>query len=623
MIWTNEIKHQSILSDILFAIKKTVHVDIAVLAVNKPGASDVSLSLSMLHGEKYDFAERTLPNSVCLGFKITDGQIFLHQERLNADEVPSLEQLFHQHSDIRIRSSASLPIEHEILGTGFLFLGSYRKELSLFTNILNAAELNAVITSSLLTCSPQIDQEKFILHSNLFYQKIFQKSITPTIIFNHDGKIITMNEAMEKFYGQKLDFPINCKNLEDLFPLPMQKKIIKYYRRYASHHVQTIETPMLCGAGEERMVELKMCVIDDASQLMIASVLDFNEMKIRYKQAKTGKDRLVMIHDLIASINSTLNKSQFAQVLFSQLKNFFDYCFIVIVLYDPDGQKMDIHYSTRAPAITIQKGTRQQLERLNELLSSCDQIEQNNDAMRTEIEAILNLPIEESYATNLLLQFKTEENIIGALLLYHEDKMNWTDCEIRILRDLANYFSDTLVRLNLIQKYQQSLTNYSLLTQMNEALYRSLDFAILPQRIVESLQHAMQAKLCKICLLKNDTRIDDPAWLDQLHPKIKHILETGELGIFQENDEREHYFEIADQTPLSLGYQSMIVMPITYAGKLSAVIFIFLDRSDHVREYEIELLMMLMHPIAIAINNARLFLKNGAPSRYGIRCCGA
>ncbi len=267
---------------------------------------------------------QALPASACLGFKIIDGHIFLLSRKSNLEGVQPLEKIFQNNANIRIRSSASFPIEHEILGDGFLLLGSYRKELILFKNMLKNLDLNAIIEESLLKSSVKIDQKKYIINTNVYYQKIFQKSIVPTILFNQDGTIIAVNEAMEKLYGHQLAIDTNRKNLEDLFPVPLQKNIIKYYRRYSSHQVHSIEIPLLCFNGEERIVELRMCAIDDDNQLMTASLIDITESKILNKNTKNEKDRLVMIHDLISSINSTLNKSQFTQVLLSQFKIFFD-----------------------------------------------------------------------------------------------------------------------------------------------------------------------------------------------------------------------------------------------------------------------------------------------------------
>ncbi|MCU0646218.1 MAG: PAS domain S-box protein, partial [bacterium] len=472
MNWNTEVHLPSILSDISSAIQKTVDIDVAALAVNKPGSSDLSLSISILNGEKLEFPIQTLPASACLGFKIVDGHIFLLSRKSNLEGVQPLEKIFQNNANIRIRSSASFPIEHEILGDGFLLLGSYRKELILFKNMLKNLDLNAIIEESLLKSSVKIDQKKYIINTNVYYQKIFQKSIVPTILFNQDGTIIAVNEAMEKLYGHKLAIHTNRKNLEDLFPVPLQKNIIKYYRRYSSHQVHSIEIPLLCFNGEERIVELRMCAIDDDNQLMTASLIDITESKILNKNTKNEKDRLVMIHDLISSINSTLNKSQFTQVLLSQFKIFFDYSFIVIVLCDPDDMELDIHFSRQTPDITVLKGMRRQLLSFNEILSTCNQIEQGV-AIINKIETILNLPVEENYATRLLIQFKTDKEIMGAMLLFHQEQISLTDYEIRIFRDLSAYFADTLVRLNLIQKYQQSLTNYSLLTQINEALNSS------------------------------------------------------------------------------------------------------------------------------------------------------
>ena len=617
MNWNTEVQLTSILSDMSYAIQKTVDIDIAALAVNKPGSADLSLSLAILNDEKREFLVRTLPDSTCLGFKIINGHIFLQNQKSNFDDIQPLDQLFQNNATIRIRSSASLPIEHELLGKGFLLMGSYRKELILFEDILRDIDLNVVIEGSLLKSSIKIGHQKYIINSNLYYQKIFQKSIVPTILFNQDGSIIAINEAMEKLYGDTIAPPANQRNLEDLFTAPFQKNIIKYYRRYSSHQVHVMEIPFLCCNGEERIVELKMRAIDDDNQLMIASLIDITENNFLNRHTKKEKDRLVIIHDLISSINSTLNKSQFAQVLFSQFKIFFDYSFIVIVLCDLDEMELDIHFSKQTPDIIVQKGMRRQLQAFNDILSTCNQVEQNIEII-SKIESALNLPVEENYSTKLLIQFKTDREISGAMLLFHQEPICLTDYEIRIFRDLSNYFADTLVRLNLIQQYQQSLTNFSLLTQASEALNSSLDLEIVARRIVESLQHAMQAKLCKICILENEKLVDDPNLLIELDPNIKNIIKTGQIKVFRDSDDSENSGYFPGMDFQQLGCRSIVVMPIIHDGKLLALIFIFLDRSELIREYEMDLLSKLVHHIGISIHNARLFLRKSAGNFHQI-----
>lgn len=610
MNWNNEIQLASILSDISSAIQKTVAIDIVAMAVNKPGSADLSLSISVLNGEEKDLLVRIFPKSTCLGFKIVNGQIFLQRD---IHDFQPLDQLFENKATIRIRSSASFPIEHELLGKGFFLMGSYRKELTLFKNQLDDFDMNTLIEESLLKSSVKVGQKKYIIGTNLYYQQIFLKSIIPTILFNQDGTIIAVNEAMETLYGNKISPQTNQLNLEDLFPAALQKKIIKYYRRHSSHQVHTMEIPLMNHRGIERIVELKMSAIDDKNQLMSASLIDITENKMLNRNTKKEKDQLAIIHDLISSINSTLNTTQFIQVLFSQFKNFFDYSFIVIVLCDLDDMELDIHFSRETPDIIVQKGFHQQLLSFNELLSNCNQVEQKAEIF-SKIEMVLNIHAEENFSTKLLIQFKTDNEIIGAMLLFRQENFCLTDYDIRIFRDLSNYLADTLVRLNLIQKYQETLTNFSLLTQVNEALNSSLDLEIMAKRIVESLQHVMRAKLCKICMLENEKPVDEPNLLHELDPRIMTIVKTGQVKIFRDTNDTENQLYFPGINFQQIGCHSILAMPIVRSRTLYALIFIFLDRSELVREYEIDLLAMLARHIAISIQNAKLLLRKGSGS---------
>lgn len=610
MNWNNEIQLASILSDISSAIQKTVAIDIVAMAVNKPGSADLSLSISVLNGEEKDLLVRIFPKSTCLGFKIVNGQIFLQRD---IHDFQPLDQLFENKATIRIRSSASFSIEHELLGKGFFLMGSYRKELTLFKNQLDDFDMNTLIEESLLKSSVKVGQKKYIIGTNLYYQQIFLKSIIPTILFNQDGTIIAVNEAMETLYGNKISPQTNQLNLEDLFPAALQKKIIKYYRRHSSHQVHTMEIPLMNHRGIERIVELKMSAIDDKNQLMSASLIDITENKMLNRNTKKEKDQLAIIHDLISSINSTLNTTQFIQVLFSQFKNFFDYSFIVIVLCDLDDMELDIHFSRETPDIIVQKGFHQQLLSFNELLSNCNQVEQKAEIF-SKIEMVLNIHAEENFSTKLLIQFKTDNEIIGAMLLFRQENFCLTDYDIRIFRDLSNYLADTLVRLNLIQKYQETLTNFSLLTQVNEALNSSLDLEIMAKRIVESLQHVMRAKLCKICMLENEKPVDEPNLLHELDPRIMTIVKTGQVKIFRDTNDTENQLYFPGINFQQIGCHSILAMPIVRSRTLYALIFIFLDRSELVREYEIDLLAMLARHIAISIQNAKLLLRKGSGS---------
>lgn len=613
MNWNNEIQLPSILSDISFAIQKKIDIDIVALAVNRPGSTDLSLSISVLNGEKKNLPVQTFPESTCQGFKIIDGHIFLQRQQANVHNVEPLDLLFQKEANIRIRSSVSFPIEHEVMGKGFFLMGSNRKELTFFNNSANDLNVNALIEESLLKASVDVAQKKYIIGANLYYQQIFRKSIIPTILFNQDGTIIAVNEAMETLYGYPISPQANQLNLEDLFPLPLQKKIIKYYRRYSSHQVHTMEIPLLRYNGVERIVELKMRSIDDKNQLMTASFNDITDDKIVSRHHKKEKDQLVIIHDLISSINSTLNKSQFTQVLFSHFKNFFDYSFIAIVLCDYDNMELDIHFSRETPNITVRKGFHRELLSFNELLSTCNQVDQNVELI-SKIETVLNIPAEKNFSAKLLIQFKTDKEIIGAMLLFRPEPMDVTDYDVRIFRDLSNYLADTLVRLNLIQKYQETLTNFSMLTQINEALNSSLDLEIMAKRIVESLQHVMQAKLCKICILEHERQVDSPNLVHELDPQIMTIAKTGRLKIFRDCNHAENQLYLPGMNFQQIGCHSILFLPIIQSRTLHALIFIFLDRPELVREYELDLLSMLAHHIALSMHNAKLLLRKGAGS---------
>jgi len=605
MEWDSEIQLRSVLSHIATEIKKTINFDIAALAVNKPGSTDLQVSISVLNGEKKNVRVRTISDAACIGFKIINGNPFIQSRRESNHDFQFLDSLFSEHDNMSIRSSLIMPIEHELLGTGLLLVGSFRKELINQKHVFEEINLNAAIGKSLYKLSLRGEfEEKYAMSDNL-YKMIFEKLTMPALILKKDGTILMINQALEKLYGHPLSKVSQRYSLEDLFHWQQRKNIINCYRHTSPREANSLEATFLCHNGNERFVELNISSLDD-EQLLITILGDVTKYKTHEGQIEEWSDRLSLINEIMIAVNSNLNNNQLVQILFNQIGKFFGYDFAGIVVCDIEEKELDIYFSEEPNEVTFHKSAGSVFHLFQEALSGSKLIEQDAETIN-RISRILDLPDDVPYKSQIVIQLKTEDELKGIILLFKLTENARTQHDIEIFQSIAEPIASAIMKVQLIEKYQESLTNYSLLARVNESLNSTLDLESILRQIVESVQHVMQAKICTIRFLDEAREETHDDFLDRLKPQIKQVIIDQKPLIIENIDYNNVNFFKRKADVRRLGLKSLIVFPIIANGKTTALLSVFFDRIHSVKEREIDLLSILAHQAAIAMKNASLY----------------
>jgi len=614
MSMNSETQLQFVFSNLTFEIKKKIDFDLAVLAINKPGSIDLQILVSSINGKKQVLPVKIISDTYCVGFKIINGSLYIRSRCQSNKDVEFFHSLFDEQEDLYICASLIAPIEHERLGKGLVLLGSCQNQLIQSKKLFEEMDLNAVIGEYF--DKPKIEsyskQNQFEV--DIFYRLIFERSTVPALVFKKDGIIVMTNDALEQLYGTQLSEFIHRSSIEDLFHQRQRKRLIDHYRAVASNKIKSSQFIFQCQNGEERIVELKIRTLDD-SNLLYATLIDVTEYKVYERQVQELVDRITVINEIVDAVNSNLNKDQLIPIFFNQVSKIFGYDLACIALFDIEDKELEIHFSKEASEIESRKGVGLFYRSFNEALSSCHQIEQNPETIY-HVANVLGFQLKEKYKSQILIQLKTDEQLIGAVILFSlaEDALN--QYHIDIFQEISDQIAVAFMKARLLQSYQQSLTNLSFLARINETLSSSLDLDVVLKQVVESSQQMMHAKICTINLLKaedklieNLVRSYEDNFIDRYKPQIQQVIVNREPLIVENIDYDNIQFFKNRAGIQKLGLKSLIVLPVIVNRKTIALLSVFWDKIHYFSEREIELLAMLADQAAIAIRNAALYNK--------------
>ena len=326
-------------------------------------------------------------------------------------------------------------------------------------------------------------------------------------------------------------------------------------------------------------------------------------------------DRVSIINETVAAINSNLNKGQLIRIFINQMSKIFGYDFVSIALCDLEGKEVEVHISREISELISQKCPGLLYRSLIEELSSCQQVEQSRAAVY-RIAGILGLKIEEDYKSQILIQLKTDEQLIGAVLLFSKGQNAINKFHITIFQEVAGQVAIAFMKARLLQKYQQSLTSLSFLARINESLSSSLDLDVILKQVVESSLQIIHAKICTIHFLETEEKITgtyiksyDDNFIDRFKPQIQRVIVDQQPLIIENIDYNNIQFFQNRLDIQKLGLRSVIILPVKGKGKTIALLSVFGDKIHYFSDQEIELLSMLADQAAIAILNAQLYQK--------------
>lgn len=450
--------------------------------------------------------------------------------------------------------------------------------------------------------------------SDGLYRAIFEQSAVPGIIFGKDGTILNSNNAFEQLYGGPVTQLVDRSIFEELFNRRQRKRIIDYYQNIALKRAKSTQFIFQCFNGEKRIVDLKIQSIDD-NNLLYATIIDITENIIYEKRIQELVDQISVINEIVAAVNSNLNKNQLIQVFFNQIGKIFRADLVCMLLCDIEDRELEIHLSKDPSEIESRKAIGLFCQSFARALMSCHQIEQDA-ATISNVSDEVGLQIEEKYRSQTLIQLKTDEQLIGAVILFSRAENALTQFHLDIFREISGQIAIAIMKSRLLHRYQQSLTNLSFLAKINESLGSSLDLDVVLKQLVESSQQIMQAKICTIHFLRNSdnanekiSRDYEDKFIDLFKPQIQQVILNQRPLIVENVDYNSIQFFKNRLDIQKLDLKSLIVLPVIVNGKTIALLSVFLDKIHYFSEHEIEFLSMLADQAAIAIRNAELYKK--------------
>jgi PAS domain S-box-containing protein len=405
---------------------------------------------------------------------------------------------------------------------------------------------------------------------------------------------------------------VNRSTIEELFNHRQRKRVINYYQNIASKQAKATQFIFQCSNGKERIVELNIRSIDD-NNLLHATINDITENIIYEKRIQELVDQISVINEIVAAVNSNLNKNQLIQVFFNQIGKIFRYDLACMLLCDIEDRELEIHLSKDPSEIESRKAIGLFCQSLAKALLSCNQIEQDATAI-SNVADVVGLQLEEKYNSQILIQLEADEQLIGTVMLFSCKENALTQFHVDIFQEISGQIATAFMKSRLLHRYQQSLTNLSFLAKINESLSSSLDLDVVLKLLVESSQQIIQAKICTIHFLRRvDKSNENTAWsfedklIDLFKPQIQQVILNQRLLIVENVDYNSIQFFKNRIDIQKLNLKSLIILPVIVDGKTIALLSVFLDKIHYFSEHEIEFLSMLADQAAIAIRNAELY----------------
>ncbi|MDZ7330502.1 MAG: GAF domain-containing protein [candidate division KSB1 bacterium] len=450
-------------------------------------------------------------------------------------------------------------------------------------------------------------------HNDL-YQKLFELSDTPGSIFDRDGKILALNQALRRLLSETIADRSLPMQIEDLFHPNQRRRVVQYYQNCDRQKISSSPFILETASNQRRLVKFKIETIDGAD-LFYGSLKDVTAKERQKKRQHQLAKRIAIINEIVAAVNSNLNQQQLIKIFLNQIARIVHYDLAYVLLCDIDDRELEIHMSKDVSEVESTKGSGHFCYSLNQILVNCQKIEQDPDTIAKFAEALGIVP-EKKYRSQALIQLQTDEQLIGVVLLYCDKRNAFTRYHVSVFREISGQIAVAFMKSRLLQRYQQSLTNLSYLARINEFLTSSLELDDVLKQLVESSQQIMQAKICTIHLLNDQKSIQlytrhadhrNSEMLDCFRPQIQQIITTKRPLVVENLDYHNIQFFKNRLLIQQMNLKSMIILPVVVDGMTIALLSVFLDKVHYFSEHEIELLSMLADQAAIAMKNAALY----------------
>ncbi|MFZ5516037.1 MAG: PAS domain S-box protein [Candidatus Zhuqueibacterota bacterium] len=600
------IELQNVLNYLKNELERTLNFNLAVLAVNRPNSLDLNVAITVASGQGGWLPEKHFPDALCAGFRIINEEVFILIRRQSNTDVQFIESILDNQEETQIRTSLIARFDHALLGNGYLLIGSAGRDLVFQKQQFEKIDFNALIDAA---CE-QVQHVRLNsghAESNIIFKDIFEHSLTPTALIKTDGRIVQANKAFEKLYGRSRSAFITTASFEDLFVSNQRKAVVTRYRNYKSFDSSPLIASFRRSNEEERVVEVQFQPMHDNGSLCV-NLHDVTDYRTAHGQVQESGEQLELMSEIVAAINSKLNTDQAIQVLFNKMSQVFGYDFACVVLCDEEENKLDIRVSVDLPEIIQTKANGPVFQSYAELLKTLDPISQDREAI-TNLSKALGLSFEKKVKSQIFMKLTADQQLVGTILLFSEAENAVTSYHMNLFSGIVDDIAVGLLKTRMLQKSQHSLTNMSLLAQVNESISSSLDLDVVLKQVVESAQHMMNAKICTIRFLAGERAdcTNARVFLDQFSPQIQRMILNQKPLVIDNIDYNNITFFKSKNDIEQLGLRSLILLPIVNDNRTIAILSVFLDRIHFFSDHELELLAMLAQQAAIAIKNASLY----------------
>ncbi len=606
-----ELRH--VLTQIINELDRSLNFNLAVLAINQPNSNDLNVAVEFPGSNGSELPIKHFPDAACVGFRIINEEVFIFNQRQSNTDIQFIESILEDCVNIKIKASLIRHIDHNLLGKGYLLIGSGSRELIFQKMKFEEVDFEQLIDDAFDNFQVADNLGHTEAETNHVYRRVFDNSIMPTVLMKNDGRIVHANKALEKLYGQDCLSILKRSSFEDLFVRDQRKAIVNRYRNCNSDDGHPMIAAFKRCNEEERIVEVRFQTLDD-NGVLYANLHDITEYKAVQGRVQETGEQLKLMSDIVAAVNSKLNIDQAMQVLFNKISLVFGYDLACVVLCDEEENKLDIRISIDEPEIVHKKGNGPVYQSFIEDLAAIDSITQDKKAI-SRLSKIIGLSFTKKVKSQIFIKLTSDEQIVGTIFLFSEAENAVTGYHLDLFHGVADQIAVGLLKTRMLQTYQQSLTNMSLLARVNEAISSSLNIDDVLKQVVESAQQMMQAKICTIRFLEEEQAAwqtknrDAYAFLDQFNPQIHRLILNQKPLIIDNIDYNNITFFKSKNDIQNLGLRSLIMLPVVKAGKTIAILSVFLDRVHYFSEHELELLTMLAQQAAIAIKNASLYAK--------------
>ncbi len=340
-----------------------------------------------------------------------------------------------------------------------------------------------------------------------------------------------------------------------------------------------------------------------------------------YEEAKRREEQLRVAYEVGNRIASILDVDELLRQVVTIVRETFDYYFVNIALIE--GEEAVYKAGSRADGKKFPGGLRLKVgeEGIIGWVAASGQPLLAPD-VRLEPRYKIAAGLEE-IRSELAVPLKVQERIIGVLDIESDRLHAFDENDLMLMQSLANQVAIALENARLYEVTDRALAQrVEELTASNEiarTVTSTLDLQDVFERVMQKIKEAFKVERGSLLLLDEETNDLTFAWtldgrdkaLEGFRLKIGqgiagYVAQTGQPTIVPDvlKDPRYHA-----EVSKSVGFvtKSLLCVPLTVKERIIGVIQLLNKIEGQFSQHDVERLMAIAAPVAIAIENARLY----------------